>query len=76
MLLGQIYDYLNAGELHDYPLIVFEDENGLQIGTDRIRYKDLELLKKYNYEWIGTWLPFTIKMMCDFKKLGIEDTHL
>ena len=26
MLLGQIYDYLHTGDLHDYPLIVFEDE--------------------------------------------------
>ena len=76
MLLGQIYDYLKEGKLHDYPLITFEDENGLTISTDQIKYKDLELLKHYNYEWIGTWLPFTIKMMCDFRKLGIEGAHL
>ena len=76
MLLGQIWDYLNAGDLHSYPLIVFEDENGETIDTEHIKYKDLETLKHYNFEWIGTWLPFKIKMMCDFEKLGIEGAHL
>lgn len=76
MLLEQIYYLFDAGELHDYPLITFKDDNNLTIRTDNIRYCDLMKLMHYNIETIGTTLPFTIKLMCDFKALDIKGASL
>ena len=76
MLLKQIFDYFKPSNLHDYPLITLQDDNGLMISTDKITYHDLQKLLNTNFEWIGTWLPFTIKLMCDFHELNIKGAHL
>ena len=71
MKLKDLYPLLKSGGLNEYPLVTFVDGLGIKVDNHLMMFDDFMKLQDVNIIWVGTWLPFEIKLDCSFDKLEI-----